>query len=42
MTKLEKQYASMTPAQRKKATAAISEMMGANTKKKTKRTSKKK
>jgi hypothetical protein len=28
MTKLEKQYASMTPAQRKKATAAISDMMG--------------
>ena len=28
MTKLEKQYAQMTPAQRKKATAAIGAMMG--------------
>ncbi len=40
MTKLEKQYQQMTPAQRKKATAAISEMMGmpkkkTSTKKKT-------
>ena len=28
MTKLEQQYAKMTPAQRKKATAAISAQMG--------------
>lgn len=44
MTKLEKQYASMTPAQRKSATKAISSMMGMPTKKKsaTKKTSKKK
>ena len=34
MTKLEKQYAQMTPAQRKKATAVISDMMGMPTKKK--------
>ena len=45
MTPLEKAYAKMTPAERKKATAAISGMMGANTKKKaptTKKTSTKK
>lgn len=34
MTKLEKQYANMTPAQRKKATKAISDMMGMPPKKK--------
>lgn len=28
MTKLEKEYANMTPAQRKRATAAVSSMMG--------------
>ena len=28
MTKLEKQYAKMSPAQRKRTTAAISDMMG--------------
>ena len=42
MTKLEKQYASMTPAQRKKATAAVSEMMGMLKKSKTSSKSKKK
>lgn len=42
MTKLEKQYQQMTPAQRKKATAAISDMMGMPTKKKSTGTSKKK
>ena len=34
MTKLEREYAKMTPAQRKKATAAISDMMGMPPKKK--------
>ena len=34
MTKLEKQYATMTAAQRTKATAAISAQMGMPTKKK--------
>ena len=34
MTKFEKQMMSLTPAQRKKATAAVSSMMGMPTKKK--------
>lgn len=34
MTKLEQQYAKMTPAQRRKATVAISEQMGMPSKKK--------
>lgn len=34
MTKLEKQYAQMSAAQKKKANAAISDMMGMPTKKK--------
>lgn len=33
MTKFEKQMQKMTPAQRKKTTAAIGSMMGANVKK---------
>ena len=43
MTKLEKQYAQMTPAQRKAANKAVSEMMGMPRKKSaTKKTTKKK
>lgn len=42
MTKLEKQYATMTPAQRKKATSAISDMMGMPKKRTSTKRSKKK
>ena len=41
-TKFEQAFAKMTPAQRKKATAAISDMMGMPPKKKVKRTNTKK
>lgn len=37
MTKLEQEFAKMTPAQRKRANAAISDMMGMPPKKKTAR-----